>query len=50
MTVDGGQNWTSVCSLRTGDEVINFATRNGRLWALGNNQNGNGWFVEKYNP
>jgi len=49
-TTDGGQTWASVYSLRSGDVVINFTTRNGKLWALGNNSAQNAWFVEKYNP
>jgi hypothetical protein len=49
-STDGGQTWSPVWSLRSGDVVINFTTRNGRLWAIGNNQTAGGWFIEKYNP
>ena len=49
-STDGGQTWSPVWSLRSGDAVINFTTRNGRLWAIGNNQTPGGWFIEKYNP
>jgi len=49
-TTDGGQSWTSVYTLHSGDVVINFATHNGKVWAMGNNTTSNTNFIVKYNP
>ncbi len=48
-TNDGGQTWTPVIALTSGDVVYAFAAHNGKVWAIGSNGTTTG-FIYKYNP
>lgn len=48
-TNDGGQTWTPVFALQSGDVVYAFAAHNGKVWAIGSNGTTTG-FIYKYNP
>jgi hypothetical protein len=47
-TTDGGANWNEEFALNATDKVDVLCARNGKIWALGNNDTQG--FVVKYNP
>lgn len=48
-TTDGGLTWQDEFTLNTGEKIYSITAKNGKVWAVGNNAEGDG-IVLKFNP
>ena len=48
-TINGGTSWQNEFTLNTGEKIHSIIAKNNKVWAVGNDTDGNG-IVVKYNP